>query len=309
MSQTESDPYSVLGVPADATVEQIRKAYRRKARATHPDQGGSAPEFHEVSEAYRLLTDSSLKQTFDHKSSNQSAPQATPTRPGKTQATRSPTRPEARVFSTTPTFRPPFDPNTPPIVPLVVAGQQSHSAPRRPSMLARLSSTKLATYDAEERTAQLLESTILKDYPAGRLINGVQFQNGTEAGSILLGGYRVAVVASLIASAPAYRWDGGRLLHKGRSAGGPALRETVRSVQELLPGCHVSGWLVLHNLKGNPFEPVIDYPPSADRSAFAPVHAVNAGTLSRQLRQFMSAGPQPNVVQLPVLARLLEATT
>ncbi|GAA1341964.1 DnaJ domain-containing protein [Arthrobacter roseus] len=309
MSQAESNPYSVLGVPADATIEQIRKAYRRKARATHPDQGGSAPEFHEVSEAYRLLTDGSLRQSFDDNSSNQSASQATPPRPGKTRATGHPSRPEPRRLNTTPTFLPPFDPNTPPVVSLAVAGQQSHSAPRRPNMLTRLSSTKLAKYDAEERTTQLLESTILKDYPAGRLINGARFENGTEAGSVLLGGYRVAVVASLIASAPAYRWDGGRLLHKGRAAGGPALRETVRTVQEQLPGCHVSGWLVLHNLKGNPFEPVIDYPPGADRSSLAPVHAVNVGTLARQLRQFMSAGPQPNVVQLSVLARLLEATT
>lgn len=313
MSQAEANPYTVLGVPADATIEQIRKAYRRKARTTHPDRGGSAREFNEVTGAYRLLTDSSLRQAFDRKPSNRSAsrttPPATAPRPRKTPATRAPSRPEPRNFGTAPTFRPPFDPNTPPVVPLAIAGQQSHSAPRRPGMLQRLSSTKLATYDAEERTTQLLQSTILKDYPAGRLINGVRFEDGTEAGSVLLGGYRVAVVASLLASAPAYRWDGGRLLHKGRAAGGPALRETVRAVQERLPGCHVSGWLVLHNLKGNPFEPVIDYPPRADRSSLAPVHAVNAGTLARQLRQFMLAGPQPDVVQLPVLARLLEATT
>ncbi len=309
MSRAQVNPYVVLGVPDDATIEQIRKAYRKKARATHPDHGGSAENFHEVTEAYQLLTDASARQTYDRRNKGESASKAAPSQPRGAQPTRAQPSSDSRGFGKTPVFRPAFDPATPPVLPLSLAGRQSHSAPRPPSFLQRLNSTRLAQHDAEERTVELLQTTILGEYPAARLVNGVRFDDGAEAGSILVGGYRVAVVASLIASAQAYRWNGRELLHKGRTVGGPALQETVRAVQGYLPGCHVSGWLVLHNLNGNPFEPVIDYPPGTDRSALAPVHAVNAGTLPRHLRQFMLAGPQFNVVQLPVLARLLEATS
>jgi curved DNA-binding protein CbpA len=50
------DPYRVLGVPRDASSEQLHDAYRRRVMQTHPDRpGGSAEAFKEVQEAYELL--------------------------------------------------------------------------------------------------------------------------------------------------------------------------------------------------------------------------------------------------------------
>ena len=43
----------------------------------------------------------------------------------------------------------------------------------------------------------------------------------------------------------------------------------------------------------------------ADPSSAASVHVVNAANLVRELKMFLGTGPSPNVVDVPVLARLL----
>ncbi len=45
--------WSVLGVRPDATRDEVEAAYRRLAKAAHPDAGGSAEAFRELAEAYR----------------------------------------------------------------------------------------------------------------------------------------------------------------------------------------------------------------------------------------------------------------
>ena len=54
-SQNAMDPHDILGVPRDATVEEIKSAYRKLALETHPDKGGSADEFFRIARAYRAL--------------------------------------------------------------------------------------------------------------------------------------------------------------------------------------------------------------------------------------------------------------
>ncbi len=61
------DYYSVLEVPADATVEQIKRSYRRLARLHHPDvnkQGGEL-RIRELNEAYNVLSDPSRRVAYD----------------------------------------------------------------------------------------------------------------------------------------------------------------------------------------------------------------------------------------------------
>jgi curved DNA-binding protein CbpA len=47
--------WSLLGLPEGADVAAIKQAYRRKALVAHPDRGGDAATFREVTRAYEKL--------------------------------------------------------------------------------------------------------------------------------------------------------------------------------------------------------------------------------------------------------------
>ncbi len=52
----ELDPHQVLGVSAQATLEEIRAAYRVKAKRYHPDAGGEDWTFRILAQAYEMLS-------------------------------------------------------------------------------------------------------------------------------------------------------------------------------------------------------------------------------------------------------------
>lgn len=64
-----NDPYEILGLPRQASPDDIRKAYRRLAKTLHPDlnPGDKAAETRskEVSAAYNLLSDAEKRRRFD----------------------------------------------------------------------------------------------------------------------------------------------------------------------------------------------------------------------------------------------------
>lgn len=63
------DYYEVLGVAKNATAEEIKKAYRKKAIQYHPDKnpGNKEPEekFKEAAEAYEVLSDADKRARYD----------------------------------------------------------------------------------------------------------------------------------------------------------------------------------------------------------------------------------------------------
>lgn len=65
MSETE-DYFDALGVKRDATDEELRAAFRRKAKATHPDRkGGDNMQMVLVNRAYETLKDPERRKAYE----------------------------------------------------------------------------------------------------------------------------------------------------------------------------------------------------------------------------------------------------
>jgi curved DNA-binding protein CbpA len=60
-----ADLYETLGVGRDASVAEVRRAYRGKAKAAHPDAGGSAEAFAEIARAVAVLSDPGRRERYD----------------------------------------------------------------------------------------------------------------------------------------------------------------------------------------------------------------------------------------------------
>jgi len=65
---TTPDYYDVLGVPRTASREEIQRAYRKLARAYHPDLNkdpAAEERFKQISEAYQVLSDPEKRRRYD----------------------------------------------------------------------------------------------------------------------------------------------------------------------------------------------------------------------------------------------------
>jgi curved DNA-binding protein len=80
------DYYKVLGVPRDATEDQVRKAFRKLAREFHPDvakdKARAEEKFKEINEAYEVLGDPEKRKKYDTLGANWNRPEGGGPPPG-----------------------------------------------------------------------------------------------------------------------------------------------------------------------------------------------------------------------------------
>jgi len=65
---SEKDYYEILGIPKNASADDIKKAYRELAKKYHPDvnkDSGAEEKFKELSEAYAVLSDPQKREVYD----------------------------------------------------------------------------------------------------------------------------------------------------------------------------------------------------------------------------------------------------
>lgn len=65
MKKKVIDLYAVLRTHKEATAEEIKKAFRKRSKETHPDHNGDREEFERVSYAYKILSDKEKRKFYD----------------------------------------------------------------------------------------------------------------------------------------------------------------------------------------------------------------------------------------------------
>ena len=66
MAGSRRDPYAILGMPRAASRDEIAAAYRRLAKAIHPDVATDAsPDMRDLNWAWHVLSDSARRRDWD----------------------------------------------------------------------------------------------------------------------------------------------------------------------------------------------------------------------------------------------------
>ncbi|WP_427018679.1 J domain-containing protein [Pseudarthrobacter sp. P1] len=308
--------YQVLGIQAGASEREIKLAYRKAARKAHPDHGGDAAHFRQVTEAYETLIDPARRAAYDRSYGANRRGSAGTRQGGWSASTAGPDAPAAgfrtdarprehRASSSDPTVYVPAYESLPaggtPLLARTRAAHPVHGAPRKRGLFG--AQARLAR---EARTIQLLMQQVLSQIPSARLVNGLlsPADNGYIDHALLVG-YRLVLLGSMMLPEGAYRWNGQTLVHGSKVIEPPRLLPAVRKMQELFPECNVTGWVLVHSPDGNLYQPVIDYARGSEPDGSDLVQVANGARLVREVKHFLGAGPAPNVVDLQVLSRLL----
>lgn len=71
MSVTTPDPYAVLGIPRDASDQQVQRAYRRLAKRYHPDlhpDAQTSQQMRRINQAWETLSSPGCRAQYDAES-------------------------------------------------------------------------------------------------------------------------------------------------------------------------------------------------------------------------------------------------
>ena len=85
---TEPNYYKILQISPAAQLPEIRQAYRRRVRDTHPDAGGDPEQFHAIQEAYEVLSNATTRLEYDTEHGHKRLAKRSPRTPGRHAKTR-----------------------------------------------------------------------------------------------------------------------------------------------------------------------------------------------------------------------------
>lgn len=277
------DPYRVLGVSRSASEKQIRRAYLSLAKKHHPDRGGDAAHFDQITKAWNQLSE------LD------SVPDPAPERP---QRARSATKPRSSPDPVQ--FRPPLangpvrtQTNPPVTVDSLLAQQLVHG-----SIPGGFFGRKQRSLHA--RLSQVLQSRVQPALPAVRIFHGVKLSRKLTLDTVLLGGTKVAVFAVQHTPPDVYQFNGSELVGRKRIEL-PDLSDAVSGLQQLLPNFEVGGFAVLFST--NPHAPTIQATDNLNTLGLSEVPASIMDAV-RDIKLFIGTGDH-HVVDRAAMGQLI----
>lgn len=282
------DPYQVLGVDPAANERQIRRAYRALAKQHHPDRGGDAARFDQITKAFKQLSDLDF------------SPPTTVPAPGQAQRTRPVPRPAPKATDEPVVFIPPLADgplrvaSKPPVtVDSLIAQQIVHG-----SLPGGLLGRKQRALHGQ--LSEVLVNRVHGALPAVRIFHGVKLSRKLTLDTVLLGGSKAAVLGAVYAPPEVYRFNGSQLQGRKRIVL-PDLTESVTELQRLLPDIAVGGFMVVFS--DSPHAPTIQATDALNTLGLTEVPASIMDAV-RDIKFFIGTG-DPTVVDRTAMGHLL----
>lgn len=303
--------YQVLRVSADASQEQLRKAYRKAARTRHPDVGGDAEDFHLLTQAWKLVGTEDSRAHYDKQYLPASTPRAS-TRSTSQSSAASATARAVKKQDAVAHILPPLEQG-----PIVVDSPHSRrSITVDGPLTARLihGEPPGGFFSARRRNlhrwlSQQLAPKLHHGLPATRFIHGLKVKNPgqgtTVINTVALCGDRIAVIDVVNAPPDFYQFNGQELSGRVKRIEVPELHDQVDALQEACPELTVGSFVVAKSTDDNPLAPQVkaDANPVYGSGLTAPPAGVTDAV--REMKMFFGTGPKYQNLDRELLGRLL----
>lgn len=192
------DYYALLAVEPDATTDDIKRAFRREIARYHPDkvhhlgqefQALAAERAAELTEAYRVLMDASLRGSYDKERGGA---------PGSHASAPAPAEPAAPAPPRAEAPQPKAQAPPPPPPPAHEPAAPRQAAPQADTFVRRMAMTKFR--DAIERSLEGVTSMPARGFEASYLVKGKRSLFGKSVPERLLTAYVGTITADEVAS-------------------------------------------------------------------------------------------------------------
>ena len=278
------DPYAVLGVRPSASEKQIRRAYLALAKQHHPDRGGDAARFDQITKAWKQLSEVDPE------------PASSPQRPAPAPRANTTPRTETEALLYIPPLAegPVQVPGKVPVTVDSPLAQQVVHGKVPGGFFARRHRT------LHTRLSDMLQRRVQSALPAVRIFHGVKLSRRHVLDTVVLGGNKLAVFSAQHAPPDVYQFNGTELVGRKRIALDD-LSDAVAGLHKLFPKYEVGGFSVIFST--NPHAPTIQATTSLNALGLseAPASIMDA---VRQIKLFIGTGDH-NIVDRATMGQLI----